>query len=374
MRAFITRPAPGLLALILLTAPGACDAAAGAAASAPRVAVAPVARADTSRVAAAPRPAATPRVAPAPRPATTPRVAPAPPPPATPRATTAPHDTAMVLRGGQEGTVFRTLTVEGEDRIRIDVERPPLDLDLDPETAPGLEPGGPREMLDRSTPDLSLPLLATTAREPSPFLAHPWLSRFATGAVARIRPQVKGVERWRLVIADSHGNAVASYQGRGDPPAEIAWDGRTAGGATAVPGLTYSHVFEAWDRAGNKRSFVGEGFQIPAFRLEPATGPVLVFSGAEMAGSPGRTAPGTPAAIAPIVIEAGGWINHGAPPDQPLRVTVSARTLDQARALALDLARQLAAVTLGDPGRIQTSATAQPDAPPEGTIIIASAR
>ena len=374
MRAFIARPVPGLLALILLTAPGASDAAPGAAPGAPRVAAAPGARADTSRVAAAPPPAATSRNAPTPRPATTPRVAPAPRPAGKPRTVAAPHDTAIVLRGGQEGTVFRTLTVEGEDRIRIDVERPPLDLDLDPETAPGLEPGGPREMLDRSTPDLSLPLLATTARESSPYLAHPWLSRFASGAIARFQPQVKGVERWRLVIADSRGSAVASYEGRGDPPAQIAWDGRTTSGAPAVPGLTYSHVFEAWDRAGNKRSFVGGGFQIPAFRLEPATGPVLVFSGAEMAGSPGRSTPGTPAAIAPIVIEAAGWINHGAPPEQPLRVTVTARTLDQARALAMDLARQLAASTLGDPGRIQTSATAQPDAPPEGTVIIASAR
>src|SRR5207249_2707310 len=209
----------------------------------------------TSSIAPTPRPAATSSNAPTPRPAAAPRVAPAPAPPARPRTVAAPHDSsAIVLRGGQEGTVFRTLTVEGEDRIRIDVERPPLDLDLDPETAPGLEPGGPREMLDRSTPDLSRPLLATTAREPSPYLAHPWLSRFASGAVARFHPQVKGVERWRLVIADSRGNAVASYMGHGDPPAEIAWDGRSAGGAPAVPGLTYSHVFEAWDRAGNKRS------------------------------------------------------------------------------------------------------------------------
>jgi len=330
-----------LLLLVLLGAPGASNAAA--------------------------RGVGTP-AAPAPRASAVARI------PARPRDTAGPRDTAMVLRGGQDGTVFRTLTVEGEDRIRIDVERPALDLDLDPETAPGLEPGGPREMLERSTPDLSVPLLAATARECSPFLAHPWLSRFAAGAVARFEPRVKDLERWRLVVADSRGEAVASFVGRGDPPREIAWDGRTLSGAPAVPGLTYSHVFEAWDRAGNKRSFVGEGFEIPAYRLSTAAGPMLVFSGAELGGGPARTAAGSPPVIAPIVIEAANWINHAAPPGQSFRVTVTARTLEQGNLLAGDLARQLAAVTLGDPACLKTAATAEPDAPAAGTVLIAPGR
>ena len=294
--------------------------------------------------------------------------------PATPRASTTPRDTAMILRGGQEGTVFRTLTVEGEDRIRIDFERPALDVDLDPETAPGLTPGGPREMLERSTPDLSLPLLAATARETSPFLAHPWLSRFATGAVAKFQPRVKDLEHWRLVVADARGEAVASYEGKGDPPREIAWDGRTRSGAPAVPGRTYSHVFEAWDRAGNKRSFVGEGFEIPAYRLTSPTGPTLVFSAAELGDGAVRSASGSAPAIAPIVIEAANWINHAALPGQAFRVSVTARTLDQGSTLAASLARQLVAVTLGDPARLTTTTTVEPDAPPAGTVIIAPAK
>src|SRR5262245_3031298 len=45
----------------------------------------------------------------------------------------APEDTTITLRGGQEGTVFRSLTVEGEDRIHVEIERPELRLALDPE-------------------------------------------------------------------------------------------------------------------------------------------------------------------------------------------------------------------------------------------------
>jgi len=45
----------------------------------------------------------------------------------------------MKLKGGEEGTIFKSLRVEGEDRVRIEFERPPLDLELDPKNAPGLD-------------------------------------------------------------------------------------------------------------------------------------------------------------------------------------------------------------------------------------------
>src|SRR5438552_8489738 len=55
---------------------------------------------------------------------------------AAPQSTSAESD-SMTLKGGQEGTVFRNLTIEGEDRIHVDFDRPELVLDLDPAKAPG---------------------------------------------------------------------------------------------------------------------------------------------------------------------------------------------------------------------------------------------
>src|SRR5215471_1377107 len=81
----------------------------------------------------------------------------------------------LVLKGGEEGTVFRTLTVQGEDRIHIEVERPQLKLDVDPAKAPGLDRGTVADVLDRTTPDLEAPVLAGSARDASPWVAHPWL-------------------------------------------------------------------------------------------------------------------------------------------------------------------------------------------------------
>jgi hypothetical protein len=292
----------------------------------------------------------------------------------TPAAASRP-DSGMTLRGDREGTVFRSLTVEGEDRIHFEFERPPLRLDVDPLQAPGLDLGSTRDVLDRTVPDLAAPLVALTAHEPSPYLARPWLGQFASGAVARFRPDVKDVERWRLVVANARGEAVATFQGRGEPPREIAWDGRSPKGQTVVPDLTYSYVFEAYDRAGNKRNFVGEGFQVSAYRLDAPEGPVLVFSGRELATAEAdaRRAGAAPA-VPPVLLEAATWMNQAVKPRQPVRVIVTARSFESGNALASSVTRSLGPLLLGDPARVQSVVQVEPDSPEGGTVRIAADR
>lgn len=280
-------------------------------------------------------------------------------------------DSSMTLRGGQEGTVFKTLTVEGEDRIHVDYERPELEVDLAPEKAPGLELGTARDVMDRSVPDVMGPMVATSAQDPCPYLGRPWLRTFATGTLARFRPDVKDVERWRLVVADSRGQAIATWQGKGTPPREIEWDGHGDKGTNAIPGLTYSHVLEAYDEAGNKRNFVGEGFQVPAYRLDTAQGPVLLFSGRDVAVS---GAARDSRAHPPIVLETASWLNQSVAPTQPIRVTVTARNAEQGNAVAADVTRRLSTLVLGDPGRVQGTVHVEPDAPEGGIVRIASGR
>jgi hypothetical protein len=278
----------------------------------------------------------------------------------------------MTLKGGEDGTVFKTLTVEGEDRVHVDFDRPELELNVDPQQAPGLDLGSAADVLDRTTPDYVSPLMSAAANEPSPYLAHPWLGAFAAGSVARFRPAVEHLERWKLVVANSRGEVVANYAGNGDPPAELAWDGRTLNGGQAAPGLTYSYVFEAYDRAGNKRNFVGQGFKVPAYRIDAPSGPVLVFQGSELAGRLARGAMTRPQGPAPILLEAAGYLNAAGKSKQPLRVTATARSFDEANAMATMVARDLGALTLGDPARIRPVATVEADAPDGGTVKISS--
>jgi hypothetical protein len=289
----------------------------------------------------------------------------------------APSESTMIIPSGQEGAVFRSLTIEGEDRVHLEFDRPPLVLDLDPSQAPGLDWGSASDVLDRTVPDLGAPMLQSSAQLGTPGLAHPWLGHFLTGAVARFKPDVQGVERWKLTIVDSKGQNVAGFEGKGQPPREIAWDGRTTGGGLVVPGLTYSYVLEARDRAGNKRNFVGQGFKVSAYRLDPIDNPVLVFTGRELpAPDPGRPAssPDERETTAPILIEAASWLNQSPKALQAVRVTATARTMEQAQSLCALVSRQMTPYLLGDPARVQTLPDVQPDAPEGGAVRITAGR
>ncbi len=285
-------------------------------------------------------------------------------------------DSAYTIKGGQERTDLKSLTVEGEDRVHVEIERPPLAMDLDPSKVAGLVTGDARDVLDRVPPDLTTSYYASTASERSPYTGRPWLRQFSSGSVARFQPAVKGVERWKLTVADSRGQSVRVFEGKGDPPKEIVWDGRATNGASVTPGVTYSYVFEAKDKAGNKRNFVGEGFSVSAYRLDLPDGPLLVFNGRELvmpiAGASGfYGGAGAARPTAAILLETASWLNQSPNVMRPVRVTATGRSMEQAVSLAKQVTVALAANTLGDPARIQAIPEVVPDAPEGGTVRVA---
>lgn len=270
---------------------------------------------------------------------------------------------SVVLQGGAEGTVFRSLTVQGEDRVHLEIDRPGLRLDLDPASAPGLDLGGTLDVLDRTRPDLVGPLFESVAATPSRYTARPWLDEMATGPVARFRPQVTDVASWTLTVTDSRGHTVASFDGTGRPPGELAWDGRGVEGSLALPGYTYSYVLDARDRAGNRRHFLGEGFDVPAYRTETPHGPVMVMPGAAVRAAGGGAAP--------AVLEAASWINQ-MPVETPIEVSVVSRSRERAVTIARAVRGQLESGLLGDTARVRERLVVEPEAPEGDAVVIRS--
>ena len=180
-------------------------------------------------------------------------------------------------------------------------------------------------------------------------------------------------------MLDSKGEIVRTYEGKDDAPKEISWDGRSQGGTLVTPGLTYSYYFEAFDKAGNKRNFVGEGFKVSAYRVDSPAGPVLVFSGqsviqAQKSGrSFGMGSGNGSRAVPAVILEAVSWINQSQNVAQPVQVTVNARSYEQANLLAKQVGATMTELALGDPARIRTSAEVAPDAADGGVVRVSLA-
>jgi hypothetical protein len=285
---------------------------------------------------------------------------------ATPRS--APPDSGAVLKGDQPGTVFKTLTVEGEDRVHLEIARPTLKLDLDPASAPGLELGGAEDVLNRTRPDLMTPLFESVTASTSPFTGRPWLEELATGPVARFQPRVSDVEAWRLTVTDARGRAAAKFEGKKSPPKEIAWDGGGADDSIAMPGVSYSYVLEAKDRAGNKRTFMGDQFEVPAYRRQGANGPTMVLPGSAVLGVdlPRGATP-------PALLEVASWLNQ-LPVVTRVEITATARSHERAAALARAAHASLEPIVIGDPARLMERTVVEPEAPEAGAVVVSCAK
>lgn len=275
-------------------------------------------------------------------------------------------DSSMALTGGQEGTVFKSLTIEGENRVQITFDRPELDIDLDPSQAPGLTWGSSLDVLNRTVPDLTSPLLATSATFRSPYQIRPWFAAFATGPVARFTSDLESVHHWTLLVVDSRGREVVQFEGKKNPPRRIEWDGRKQDGTLALPGLTYSYVLEAFDKAGNKRRFVGEGFQLEAYRRDHDGSQEFLIAGVQWTEAARKAGPGSSA----YLLESASWLNMKTGPEDPVIVTVTAGTYAEAQALGDRVAGELRPLLPGEGSRVAVSAIAEPGSPPGGIIHI----
>ena len=278
----------------------------------------------------------------------------------------APADTSMSLAGGQDGTAFKSMTIEGENRVQITFERPELVIDLDPSQAPGLALGSSMDVLNRTVPDLTAPLLDTSSHLRSPYQIRPWLSAFHIGPVARFTSDLENVHSWNLQVVDSRGEEVVQFEGKKNPPRVIEWDGRKQDGTMAMPGLTYSYVLEAFDKAGNKRRFVGEGFQLDAYRRDHDQGPEFLISGNQWRDAAKESHPGASS----YLLETASWLNMKIGSDDPVFITATAGTYAEAQTLADMVSAELKPLLPGSASRVAVSAIAEPGSPLGGTLHI----
>jgi hypothetical protein len=281
------------------------------------------------------------------------------------KATAAAPDSTMRIEAGAEGKNFNSITVEGEDRVRVQFDRPELKLEVDPAAAPGLDWESVWAALGAESYDFVDPLLDRPLHERSPYAPRPWLDSFRDGPVARFRPELSGVEKWGLEVADSRGKTVARFQGTGKPPKEITWDGATIDGGSARSDLTYSYVLNAQDKAGNKRSFVGDSFTIPPHVAQNKDGVSMSFS-VPVEAAQERV----PEAV---VLEAATRLNQNVAATVPVRVEVTAPTFNISKSIADEVLASLKPHLYGDAARITVATNVDAGAAERASVTIRTA-
>jgi hypothetical protein len=128
-------------------------------------------------------------------------------------------------------------------------------------------------------------------------------------------------------------------------------------------------VFEAHDKAGNKRNFVGEGFRVSAFRYGTPQGPILIFAGTELERAGG--AAWGPDETPPIVLQIASELNQE-PGERRVRIEVTARSAAEANALGGRLMRWMSPHLIGDPARLESVGFVASDAPAGAAVRVST--
>jgi hypothetical protein len=224
-------------------------------------------------------------------------------------------------------------------------------------------------VLQRSGIDLETPFLEASVAVSPRGLADAWTQEYRTGGVVRFHPNLEDVHRWRLEILDARSDTVAVFEGRGNPPDELSWDGVRLDGTPASPGLAYSYVLIASDKAGNRRTFPGSGFELPPYRIEGDDHAVFLLAGKDLPAGWSTRSSGPPPSL---LLETASRLNQRGRIDDAVEVRAGGRTFEESRALGEAVASALQRHLLGDPSRVRVVTDVRDDSPAGGTLSITS--
>jgi hypothetical protein len=103
-------------------------------------------------------------------------------------------------------------------------------------------------------------------------ISKPELTAITPQPVKVFTVNFEDLSRWKIDIFTSDGQKFRTIDGEENPPKSIAWDGLGDDNTPLIPGESYSYSFTATDLAGNKRTFPGSAFSIPAYYLKNENG------------------------------------------------------------------------------------------------------
>ncbi len=194
------------------------------------------------------------------------------------------------------------VTIKGGERSGVKSERKVLEVEVNPDEAVQPTLDVEEDMLGSQPESMSNPKSGTAQFLANPRLIVPARFQIAKDPVKVFYPlrQIMAVSPtlsqeigtgWEMVITDTEGRSFRKFSGRGLPPANISWNGRSDRAEIVGVGKNYSPVITYQDIRGQTRNFVGEPFSFNGVMHQESKGliislaPDALFDGKKSAGS-----------------------------------------------------------------------------------------
>jgi len=189
-----------------------------------------------------------------------------------------------------QGEIYEEETVVGTAEYKIeDAMKPIVDLQLKP-----FEPIDSFILMKEKGLEKRLPAgidkeLSEVVKLNNPFLRRPVYPQMVVNKIVIELDKFPKPDNWKIEIYNSAGIPVKTFEGRGDLPKKIEWDGISDKGTPVIrPGERFTYRVYLERKSGAKRREVREIPEIVGFAISDPKGDNMVYLNTDYIFQPGR--------------------------------------------------------------------------------------
>ena len=271
---------------------------------------------------------------------------------------------------GESGAALPEMVVEAENEVRQEIEKGTFEFDLDAAAVDSFFTAMDEEVLGVSPVSGLQPHLNNLEKLTSDQPPHFWIPEMATTPVATFYPtdpEGHKVKEWSLSVTDFRGSPFRTFSGGGEAPKRLDWDGLGDNSEMLQVGYPYSYVFTVTDKGTNTYNHAGVSFRIPALDYRQDGDRVLEIAGGQLFV---RNETKLTASGEKWLVRASDEIRHH--PYSPVRVIVTAETMDLAVERADHVATFLASALILPREQVETDTVQKADlkAEMDGSVAV----
>lgn len=187
---------------------------------------------------------------------------------------------ALVLAQENSKKVLDDIVIQETYEAGFQEEKPALNINLDFSDVVNIKERTSWQSVDQ-TDEIEKQM------SPDVHISHPELARIPPAPVKVFHIAMTNIRRWVFSITARDGSVFRKISGEGNPPQQLKWDGKSDQGLPLMAGHKYAYSMTAVDKAGNRGTFPGQSFTIPAFYLQEEDTVLVGIAGPEIFSADG---------------------------------------------------------------------------------------